>query len=633
MPVGTDGPTVQPPRLSSPSKLPAQFELNEEDELMNIKPEDSVSETKSRRSSKDTSGLITDLTRLKAITGDDRIGDPLYVTEYRQKLPDLTQEIIKERTFEGDEFEIRGLSGADLTRHLQDEYIEDDAADGRSDVFEDNESNISSLESDDEKANEEYDTDFDPTEADRLIYPERYETDPNGVGLYERHCEEIGVQPITYFIKHMQDTNLIMKFHGLGPQGMRAIAGNIEINTVTERIDLEGNYILGEGATYLTRVLKDNSYVSELVLSENKIGSEGAVALCELLTKNKTIIHLNLTGNEIDDSAADAFYDMLVANSEIKTLILKHNCFEEYGADSFCKIMDENVTLQTLDLSWNHFQSKGCAALAEGIKLNEGLKYLDVSMNGFGLEGARAMEDALKTNRILRELHCTHCRIPVEGAPHIAAGIQVNEALVKLYIGHNEYGCDGGFFILEGVNRNDKKTLKYLDFANLMVRRSFKALEKELKEDRSLVTVYGGVLVDVASFASKIPRNPEKLLASDPMTKLREYVEKSGYRMIDLLKTFDRDNDWQISREELSMGVKKCEIDLTEDQIDKLMSQLDLNGDGQIDLSELMEGKLENTLLQREAIRYREEVDKKTKKQEQMTAKADPQSFMEMMND
>ena len=48
--------------------------------------------------------------------------------------------------------------------------------------------------------------------------------------------------------------------------------------------------------------------------------------------------------------------------------------------------------------------------------------------------------------------------------------------------------------------------------------------------------------------------------------------------------------------------------------------------------SELMEGKLENTLLQREAIRYREEVDKKAKKQEQMLAKADPKSFMEMLN-
>lgn len=49
--------------------------------------------------------------------------------------------------------------------------------------------------------------------------------------------------------------------------------------------------------------------------------------------------------------------------------------------------------------------------------------------------------------------------------------------------------------------------------------------------------------------------------------------------------------------------------------------------------SELMEGKLENTLLQREAIRYREEQDKKTKKQEVLTAKADPLSFMEMMQD
>lgn len=625
MPVGTDGPTVQPP--TSPSKLVTHFEPILEDELMNIKSEDNVPESLSRRSSKDTAGLITDLTRLKIITGDKRIGDPLYVTEYRQQLPEQSQNVINEQTFE--ELEVSGLSGADLTRHLHDE----DSADGRSDVFDDNVSNISSLESYDEDANEEYDTDLDPGEADKLIYPERYEIDPTGKGLYERHCEEIGVQPLTSFIKHMHDRNLIMKFHGLGPQGMRAIAGNIEVNTVTERIDLEGNYILGEGATYLTRVLKDNSYVSELILSENKIGPDGAIALCELLSKNKTIIHLNLSGNDIDDSAADSFYDMLVSNSDIKTLILKHNKFEEYGADCFSRIMDDNVTLQTLDLSWNHFQTKACISLAEGIKLNEGLKYLDVSMNGFGLEGAKALEDALKTNRILVELHCIHCRIPLDGAPHIAAGLQVNESLVKFYIGHNEFGCDGGFFILEGVNRNEKKTLKYIDFANLMVRRSFVALERELRDDdRNLVTKYGGVLVETTSFKGHGRINPETLLMSDPMTKLREYVEQSGFRMIDLLKTFDRDNNWQISKEELTIGVKRCNIDLTEEQIDKLMNQLDRDGNGEIDLSELMEGKLENTLLQREAIRYREEVDKKAKKQEQMLAKADPKSFMEMLN-
>jgi len=162
MPVGTDGPTVQPPRLTSPSKLVTHFEPILEDEL-NIKSEDNVPESLSRRSSKDTAGLITDLTRLRVITGDKRIGDPLYVTEYRQKLPDPSQNVINERTFE--ELEVSGLSDADLTRHLHDEFIEDS-----SDVFDDNESNISSLESDDEDANEEYDTDLDPGEADSMLF-------------------------------------------------------------------------------------------------------------------------------------------------------------------------------------------------------------------------------------------------------------------------------------------------------------------------------------------------------------------------------------------------------------------------------------------------------------------------------
>lgn len=153
MPVGTD---VQTSILSE-SHLQSAFDEN--DDLTNIKPGDEDPESISRRSSKDAAGLITDLTRLKVITGDDRIGDPLYVTEYRQKLPDLTQEVIKERTFEGDEFEITGLS-----EDFRGEFI-DDGGEGRSGVFDDNESNVSSLD-DDEENNEEYDTDLDPGEAD-----------------------------------------------------------------------------------------------------------------------------------------------------------------------------------------------------------------------------------------------------------------------------------------------------------------------------------------------------------------------------------------------------------------------------------------------------------------------------------
>ena len=39
----------------------------------------------------------------------------------------------------------------------------------------------------------------------------------------------MGVQPATYFLKHMSDTELVMKFHGLGPHGMKAMAQSIEV--------------------------------------------------------------------------------------------------------------------------------------------------------------------------------------------------------------------------------------------------------------------------------------------------------------------------------------------------------------------------------------------------------------------
>ena len=37
------------------------------------------------------------------------------------------------------------------------------------------------------------------------------------------------------------------------------------MNTHIETLDLEGNHIESEGAFYLNRMLKDNSYITELV--------------------------------------------------------------------------------------------------------------------------------------------------------------------------------------------------------------------------------------------------------------------------------------------------------------------------------------------------------------------------------
>ncbi|XP_052697479.1 leucine-rich repeat-containing protein 74A-like [Crassostrea angulata] len=472
--------------------------------------------------------------------------------------------------------------GGDIEGRPQE--IEDDIEDiddELEDEFGEDLDNISSIGSDDEAKAAEYDTDLE-VDAEKLIFPDRYDHDTSGKSAYLKKCEEIGVQPITFFLKHMHDTELVMKYHSLGPQGMKAIATPLEVNTVIEKIDLEGNYILGEGATYLTRVLRENVYVTEL------------------------------------------------RNASIKTLMLRHNMFEDGGAQWFSDSMNENVTLETLDLSFNRFQNKGCVLLAQALKDNVGLKYLDISMNGFGLEGARALEGALKENKYLTDLNISYCRIPDEAAVHIAGGLQHNDTLENLNIGYNPLQEDGADKIMTAIQVNQSSVLKLIDFGVLMVKKSFKALEDQLAEERGLKTIYGGVLPDCPRTKLRGEGreiDAMKMLLRDPMSKLKAYVEKEGYRMIDLLKSFDRDNSFTISLEELKEGIRRCNIDLSDPQISQLMRQLDKDGNGEIDFSELLQGNDELILKKRAAKKWQQAHDK-TLEETQMEAKSEPKTYM-----
>jgi len=40
---------------------------------------------------------------------------------------------------------------------------------------------------------------------------------------YVHMCNETGVIPITYFIRHIRNTTFRMRYHGLGPNGAKAL--------------------------------------------------------------------------------------------------------------------------------------------------------------------------------------------------------------------------------------------------------------------------------------------------------------------------------------------------------------------------------------------------------------------------
>ena len=58
----------------------------------------------------------------------------------------------------------------------------------------------------------------------------REEYDTTGKTTYKDACRQFGVIPVSYFLRHMQDTELIMRHHGLGPAGTKAIAVSLVVS-------------------------------------------------------------------------------------------------------------------------------------------------------------------------------------------------------------------------------------------------------------------------------------------------------------------------------------------------------------------------------------------------------------------
>ncbi|KAH9496164.1 hypothetical protein Btru_012183 [Bulinus truncatus] len=434
----------------------------------------------------------------------------------------------------------------------------------------------------------DYDTDLEMDGA-KYIYPEKYDHDITGHRRYIQACKDNGVQPIRYFLEHMQEDRLSLKFQGLGPDAMKALAAPLEINTTIEDMDLEGNWIMGEGAFHLCRVLKENVFVTQLNLSENRLGNNGAAAVCQLLMVNKTIENLDLAGNNIGDQAGEIFHTVLTkSNSTLRSLNLRHNRLEDGAALWFKKALVENETLEHLDLSWNHFQSKGCVLIAEGLKENVGLKELAVAMNGFGFEGGKCLGEAIKVNRTLQKLDASYCRLPSDCVGSIAHGLMHNDLLKVLDLSYNCLKHEETLELLKGIEKNESSQLSLLNLGNTQVKAKFQDLQEKLHKDRGLDVIHGGIIDDYRMELRDM--DPMEIFRRDPFNKLKEWIAKAGYRLVDLLRHFDKDQTMTISTEEFRNGIFTTKIPITEEQLRILIDRLDKDGDGEIDFSELVEG-------------------------------------------
>jgi len=78
-------------------------------------------------------------------------------------------------------------------------------------------------------------------------------------------------------------------------------------NFHVEKLYLDGNWIECDGAKYLSRMIRQNDFITDLSLADNKVGEtvEGTAEVCRMISENCILKRLNLSGNGFADRDAE----------------------------------------------------------------------------------------------------------------------------------------------------------------------------------------------------------------------------------------------------------------------------------------------------------------------------------------
>ncbi|XP_061165123.1 leucine-rich repeat-containing protein 74A-like [Saccostrea echinata] len=415
--------------------------------------------------------------------------------------------------------------------------------------------------------------------------------------LYIRSCKFLDVIPASTFIRHLGDEKIQLRHHFLGPDGTKACCMALLSNSTVTTLDLMDTNLGADGARHIADLLRENHFITELSVAENELGIEGIRPILEVVEQLDNIISLNLSGTGLKEKDAEEFRGIFEETQHLKRLILSHNEFREIGGEIFGELIGFNDTIEVLDLSWNHLRNTGAKELAAGLEENKGLRVLDVSWNGFHLQGCKQLADALLVNTELQELNLNCNRINKDCLEKLLKGFKQNTTLRTLRLAWNPITSPGAQLVLNMCEERPDVGLKEIDIHTQLVEPSFTEAAHKLDTERGIKILYGMV-------RGQDPKDGDQdedgLLQENPTLVLMEFARLMGFRPVDLLSTFDKDKSMSLDKAEIKMGLRLYCIPLSDRCLDFMVQKLDVDGDGEIDLKEVMQAKTEYKLKERE---------------------------------
>ncbi|XP_067848291.1 leucine-rich repeat-containing protein 74A [Heptranchias perlo] len=424
--------------------------------------------------------------------------------------------------------------------------------------------------------------------------------------VYRLACMDVGVSPISYYIRHRSDNHLNLNYRCMSPKALKALSIALVTNTAVTILDLEHDGIEAEGAQYLMEMLAENCFIQTLNLSNNELRTWGVEVLCRMLPLNISLKCIKLSGNKLTNNDAAFFADALSANLRISELDLSYNEFGDKGAEFLGQMIATNESLETLNLSWNQIQTQGAVALSAGLRVNITLKVLDLSYNGFGNEGAIAIGETLKSNNTLLELNLSTNHINNEGVSMLCKGLEINDNVKILYLSNNPITVEGALNLLEVMKKNEKSNLEKISIKNVLVNESFMELLKSITQIRPQFQIeikgVGGFL------AGKQPRR------HDPMKVIQDYLDKRKLRLSDFFRNMDKAGNMSVPVSDFRKALQQHNIPLDLVQVEDLINKLDKENTGAIDYRNLVDTR--KRMIQEQREQFRKEETRQRKEQQ-----------------